>query len=64
MNITEAIEWCHENQAVVSFLFVYGTRRVKVRSPGYPYQERYTFEDAVDAAKVHQNLARAAKTQE
>jgi len=51
MDQQTALDWCARHQAVVTFLYVYSVPRVRVKACGYPFSERNTFVEAVEAAK-------------
>lgn len=53
MTHKEALAWCQESLAIVSFIYVQGASRVRVRPCGFPFleTERDTFIEAVEATK-------------
>jgi hypothetical protein len=52
MDITAAVEWCEDHQAVVTFSHIYGYHRVTVRVGGGYEAERYSLPDAVKAVQA------------
>lgn len=51
MTLEESIKWCQEHLATVSFISVYNVPRVRVKPAGYPFQERNSITEAVEAAR-------------
>lgn len=51
MTTDDAVRWCQEHLAEVSFFSHYGTDRVRVKPAGYAWSERNTFLEAVEAAR-------------
>jgi hypothetical protein len=50
MSYEEAIAWCVEWHATVSFIYEQSPR-ARVKASGFPFTEHYTFLEAVDAAR-------------